>query len=79
MGIQEEGWKSYTLWRERSFKEGNGQRWLMIPVEDKDQVYEEVLRLIEIRRQEAEVTSVEENRELAEREAWKWKRTYWDL
>lgn len=30
-------------------KEGNGQRWLMIPLEDKDSVYEDVLRLIGIR------------------------------
>jgi len=31
-------------------KEENGQRWLMIPVEDEDSVYEDVLHLIEIRR-----------------------------
>lgn len=31
-------------------KEGNGQRWLMIDLEDKGKLYEEVLRLIEIRR-----------------------------
>ena len=31
-------------------KEGNGQRWLMIPVEDQDSVYEDVLRLVGIRR-----------------------------
>lgn len=31
-------------------EEGNGQRWLMIPVEDEDSVYEDVLRLIAIRR-----------------------------
>ena len=30
--------------------EGNGQRWLMIPVEEKDPVYDDVLRLIAIRR-----------------------------
>lgn len=30
--------------------EGNGQRWLMIPVEDKGSVYDDVLRLIAIRR-----------------------------
>ncbi|MCI8660238.1 MAG: DUF3788 domain-containing protein [Lachnospiraceae bacterium] len=34
----------------RQTKEGNGQKWLMIPVEDVDSVYEDVLRLIEIRR-----------------------------
>ena len=34
----------------RQTKEGNGQKWLMIPVEDEDSVYEDVLRLIEIRR-----------------------------
>lgn len=31
-------------------KEGNGQRWLMIDLEDKDDRYRDVLRLIEIRR-----------------------------
>lgn len=31
-------------------QEGNGQRWLMIPLEDPDGLYEDVLRLIEIRR-----------------------------
>ena len=30
--------------------EGNGQRWLMIDLEDRDEVYRDVLRLIEIRR-----------------------------
>lgn len=30
--------------------EGNGQKWLMIDLEDKDQLYSEVLRLIQIRR-----------------------------
>lgn len=31
-------------------REGNGQRWLMIDLEDRDEVYRDVLRLIEIRR-----------------------------
>lgn len=31
-------------------KEGNGQRWLMIDLEDADGVYEDVLKLIAIRR-----------------------------
>lgn len=31
-------------------KEGNGQRWLMIDLEDSDEVYNDVLKLIEIRR-----------------------------
>lgn len=31
-------------------KEGNGQRWLMIDLEDKEEMYCDVLRLIEIRR-----------------------------
>ena len=31
-------------------REGNGQRWLMIDIEDKDALYRDVLRLIEIRR-----------------------------
>lgn len=31
-------------------REGNGQRWLMIDVEDMGAVYEDVLRLIEVRR-----------------------------
>lgn len=31
-------------------KEGNGQRWLMIDLEDRDDLYEDILRLIEIRR-----------------------------
>ena len=31
-------------------KEGNWQRWLMIDMEDKDEIYRDVLRLIEIRR-----------------------------
>ncbi|ETJ35939.1 hypothetical protein Q604_UNBC09747G0002 [human gut metagenome] len=31
-------------------KEGNGQKWLMIDLEDRDTLYEDVLRLIDIRR-----------------------------
>lgn len=31
-------------------KEGNGQRWLMIDLEDKDDLYDDIMRLIEIRR-----------------------------
>lgn len=31
-------------------KEGNGQRWLMIDVEDEEEIYGDVLRLIRIRR-----------------------------
>ncbi len=31
-------------------KEGNGQRWLMIDLEDQDSMYYDVFRLIEIRR-----------------------------
>lgn len=31
-------------------QEGNGQRWLMIDLEDKDEVYDDVFRLIQIRR-----------------------------
>lgn len=31
-------------------KEGNGQRWLMIDLEDKEDLYNDVLRLIQIRR-----------------------------
>ena len=30
-------------------KEGNGQRWLMIDLEDHDSMYHDVLRLIKIR------------------------------
>lgn len=30
-------------------KEGNGQRWLMIDLEDRDSMYQDVLRLIKIR------------------------------
>lgn len=33
-------------------KEGNGQRWLMIDLEDKERLYHDVLRLIQIRRNE---------------------------
>lgn len=33
-----------------STEEGNGQRWLMIDLEDTDAVYEDVLKLIDIRR-----------------------------
>lgn len=33
----------------RNTHEGNGQRWLMIELEDDDKVYEDVLRFIEIR------------------------------
>lgn len=32
-------------------KEGNGQRWLMIDLEDMDDLYRDVLRLIDIRRE----------------------------
>ncbi len=31
-------------------QEGNGQRWLMIDLEDKGSLYEELLRFIQIRR-----------------------------
>lgn len=31
-------------------REGNGQRWLMIDLEDKDTLYDHIFRLIEIRR-----------------------------
>ncbi len=31
-------------------KPGNGQKWLMIDLEDKDKIYTDVFRLIEIRR-----------------------------
>ena len=31
-------------------KEGNGQRWLMIDLEDKGHLYNDVFRLIQIRR-----------------------------
>lgn len=34
-----------------STKEGNGQRWLMIDVYSHDSVYEDILKLIQIRRQ----------------------------
>lgn len=31
-------------------KEGNGQRWLMVDVEDKENLYHDLLRLIQIRK-----------------------------
>ncbi len=31
-------------------KEGNGQRWLMVDLEDEDDLYRDVLRLVDIRR-----------------------------
>lgn len=31
-------------------KEGNGQRWLMVDLEDRDSLYDDLLRLIQIRR-----------------------------
>ncbi len=31
-------------------KAGNGQKWLMIDLEDSDSVYEDVFRLMDIRR-----------------------------
>lgn len=34
----------------RQTQEGNGQRWLMIDLEDKDELYRDVQRLIGIRR-----------------------------
>lgn len=34
----------------RQTKEGNGQRWLMVDLEDRGSLYGDVLRLIEIRR-----------------------------
>lgn len=34
----------------RQTKEGNGQKWLMIDLEDEDSLYYDVLRLIEIRK-----------------------------
>ncbi len=34
----------------RQTKEGNGQKWLMIDLEDQDSIYDDVFRLIEIRR-----------------------------
>ena len=33
----------------RNTREGNGQRWLMIDLKSKNNVYQDVLRLIEIR------------------------------
>ncbi len=35
----------------RQTKEGNGQRWLMVDIEDDDEVYRDVLRFIELRRE----------------------------
>lgn len=34
----------------RQTREGNGQRWLMIDLEDQGELYRDVLRLVEIRR-----------------------------
>lgn len=34
----------------RETKEGNGQRWLMIDLEDHDKLYEDVFRLIDVRK-----------------------------
>ncbi len=34
----------------RQTAEGNGQKWLMVDVEDQDALYEDLLRLIQIRR-----------------------------
>ncbi len=34
----------------RQTQEGNGKRWLMIDLEDKDELYRDVQRLIGIRR-----------------------------
>ena len=34
----------------RQTKEGNGQRWLMIDLEDEDRIFNDVFRLIQIRR-----------------------------
>ena len=34
----------------RQTQEGNGQRWLMIDLEDKEKLYHDILRLIQIRR-----------------------------
>lgn len=31
-------------------KEGNGQRWLMIDLEDREKMYMDIFRLIDIRR-----------------------------
>lgn len=35
----------------RQTKEENGQRWLMVDIEDDDEVYRDVLRFIELRRE----------------------------
>lgn len=37
-------------------REGNGQRWLMIDLEDDDELYQEVFQLIQIRRQGRRIT-----------------------
>lgn len=37
-----------TIYQET--QEGNGQRWLMIDLEDRDELYDDVMKLIEIRR-----------------------------
>jgi len=37
----------------RQTPEGNGQRWLMVDIEDEDDTYRDVFRLIEIRRRSA--------------------------
>lgn len=34
----------------RQTREGNGQKWLMIDLQDKDSLYDDVIRIIEIRR-----------------------------
>ena len=34
----------------RQTKEGNGQRWLMVDLEDRGALYRDLLRLIQIRR-----------------------------
>lgn len=42
-----------TAWLRQIYQqtqEGNGQRWLMIDLEDEDDLYKDVLRLIRIRR-----------------------------
>ncbi len=38
-------------------QEGNGQRWLMIDIEDKEDLYNDLLRLIQIRRKAASLSS----------------------
>lgn len=32
-------------------KEGNGQKWILVDLEDKGRMYEDIFRLIEIRKQ----------------------------